>query len=32
LEAAFLKYLNFFESQVLFKLENAKSNTGNDHD
>jgi hypothetical protein len=32
LEAAFLKYLNFFESQVLFKLENAKSNTENDHD
>jgi hypothetical protein len=32
LEAAFLKYLNFFESQVLFNLENAKSNTENDHD
>ncbi len=32
LEAAFLNYLNFFESQVLFKLENAKLNIERDHD
>jgi hypothetical protein len=32
LEAAFLNYLNFFESQVLFKLETANSNRETKHD
>jgi hypothetical protein len=31
LESAFLNYLNFFESQVLFKLENAKSKEESNH-
>lgn len=32
LEAAFLNYLNFMESQVLFKLENVKTKIENEQD